>query len=531
MEFTTLRDADLSAFTDGAAAWRAYGDALWDGEEGARKGLAAAVRSAGWTGEAGHAAAEAGDQMGDLFETRAMRADATADVLGQAYEQLVPLQRDLRTLDSAVRQAGYVVDDRGTVSVPAGMLDAYDAPEYADYRAGVYAVVERYNTTIRTILSQAETIGATAAGLVLDLAPEQAGYVSKNEYTDIIADGSGMGNNLVIPKDDGPQANADWWASLTPEQQRGFIREYPERIAMMDGIPTLVRDEVNRMLLHMDIEGGYNGGHDPIIAARLLEAIEDRDHLPESERLYLLGYEKPGPDGDPDAKVILSMGNPDTAEHTGVYVPGMGTELSSVPGDEGIDRIAAMRGEAVKASGTDNVATVFWLGYDAPDDLAAAMTEDYARAGAPKLDSFVNGLNVTHDPSVSSHTTIVAHSYGSTLTGAAATSGDGLAVDDIVLVGSPGVLTDNAADMQVGDHVWVEAARTAPVAAVGNHGTDPAGEDFDPNRLLTDTEDHTGYWKKDSLSLQNMGSIIGGDYGGAVLTDPRDEPFGVAVPD
>lgn len=36
MELATLRDADLSALVDGAAAWRAYGDVLWDNEEGAQ---------------------------------------------------------------------------------------------------------------------------------------------------------------------------------------------------------------------------------------------------------------------------------------------------------------------------------------------------------------------------------------------------------------------------------------------------------------------------------------------------------------
>lgn len=52
--------------------------------------------------------------------------------------------------------------------------------------------------------------------------------------------------------------------------------------------------------------------------------------LPEA---YLLGFDA---EGRGDGKVILANGNPDTADHTAVYVPGTTSKLDKIGGD--IDR-------------------------------------------------------------------------------------------------------------------------------------------------------------------------------------------------
>ena len=64
--------------------------------------------------------------------------------------------------------------------------------------------------------------------------------------------------------------------------------------------------------------------------------------------------------------------------------------------------------------------------------------------------------NENEDP----HLTAIGHSYGSRTVGAATQQGGGIpGVDDIVLVGSPGVGVDHAEDLGVGkDHVFVGAA-------------------------------------------------------------------------
>ena len=87
------------------------------------------------------------------------------------------------------------------------------------------------------------------------------------------------------------------------------------------------------------------------------------------------------------------------------------------------------------------VATVSWLGYDAPQmnevtDWPRSVTmPNLARTGGDDLAAFYEGINAsrTDDP----HLTALGHSYGSLTTGYALQH-DGTGVDDAVLFGSPG---------------------------------------------------------------------------------------------
>ncbi|MDI6104146.1 alpha/beta hydrolase [Actinoplanes sp. NEAU-A12] len=102
----------------------------------------------------------------------------------------------------------------------------------------------------------------------------------------------------------------------------------------------------------------------------------------------------------------MAIGNPDTAAHTALLVPGVGTEL--------------------------------------------------------------DGLNTAHTAG-GSHLTAMGHSYGSTVLGEAASNGDGLAVTDMVAVGSPGMRVDNAAEFNIPtDHMWAGAAADNYVARPEN---------------------------------------------------------------
>ena len=95
-----------------------------------------------------------------------------------------------------------------------------------------------------------------------------------------------------------------------------------------------------------------------------------------------------------------------------------------------------------------DVATVMWLGYDAPGADLSAIRGAHAEAGAPLLDSFLDGLRVSHTGGPD-RLTVIGHSYGSTVVGEAASAGDGLAVDDIIVAGSPGMRVDGVADLQI----------------------------------------------------------------------------------
>lgn len=94
----------------------------------------------------------------------------------------------------------------------------------------------------------------------------------------------------------------------------------------------------------------------------------------------------------------------------------------------------------------------------------AVMGTSRAEKGGLAYRDFMGGIAATNgnkDP----HLTAIGHSYGSRTVGAAAAVPGGIpGVDDIILVGSPGVGVDHAVDLGVGsEHVFVGAAANDPV--------------------------------------------------------------------
>ncbi len=75
----------------------------------------------------------------------------------------------------------------------------------------------------------------------------------------------------------------------------------------------------------------------------------------------------------------------------------------------------------------------------------AAFPQRYGvrRGGRSGLNTFENGLRASHvgPPSID---TVIGHSYGSTVVGAAASGGHHLDADNVIAVGSPGMLVDRA---------------------------------------------------------------------------------------
>jgi hypothetical protein len=222
-----------------------------------------------------------------------------------------------------------------------------------------------------------------------------------------------------------------------------------------------------------------------------LTALNDR-------RPLLLGLEADSADG----KAIISPGNPDTADHTAVWVPGMGTNLASTADNlDRIDRLQRQADLVAARKKEGDVAVVMWLGYDAPEGVSTAASSTRAEQGAPALDTFVDGLHATHGPGPE-HITAVAHSYGSVLTGHAAADPRGLHVTDIVTAGSPGMDTSDfrpfaapVSDLHIDPrHFWAGAAADDPVPWLPGHGPHPEEAAFGGNVYKVDTSGRSNYW-------------------------------------
>ncbi|MEU0806995.1 alpha/beta hydrolase [Streptomyces sp. NPDC005970] len=372
-------------------------------------------------------------------------------------------------------------------------------------------------------------------------------------------------------KDSNPEENATWWKSLSKNEQDAMLALDPAGLGKRDGLPAAVRDEANRTVLaetraELNLKLDELGKNEPAKyeqkwnnitqlpvqgekqvtlawqawdrertrikeSLKGMDAIQRRfdrtgeDGLPEA---YLLGFSAEG-----RGRVIVANGNPDDADHIAVYTPGTGASLSNSNGD--INRGVNLWKTSQRMTDQE-VSTVTWIGYDAPPELSDATRDKYADNAVGPYGQFIDGLNAANKSGSDAHITAIAHSYGTTVIGAAAEDGD-LGVDDIVFAGSPGARVENAADLDVGKgHVWNEHAKGDDLVngfgrfghGGGVSGIDPTDPIFGANQMATDTEGHSGYWDYDddknvpSLSIENQGRVIVGEYG-KVQMKPRDD--------
>jgi hypothetical protein len=141
-------------------------------------------------------------------------------------------------------------------------------------------------------------------------------------------------------------------------------------------------------------------------------------------------------------------------------------------------RLAALQAESADLAdqeGTGTVATVAWLGYEAPQTASwwrpsrSVVTDEAAGRGAERLERFYDGLDAARE--VPAHLTALGHSYGSLTTGLALQRGTG--VDDVVFFGSPGIGTEDVDDLGLRPgRVFVLEARRDVVGDLGSFGSD-----------------------------------------------------------
>ena len=119
------------------------------------------------------------------------------------------------------------------------------------------------------------------------------------------------------------------------------------------------------------------------------------------------------------------------------------------------------------------------------------------------------------------HVTVVGHSYGSTTAGLAVARGDTW-VDDLVVLGSPGLGADTSTDLGLPPrHVHVLEADDDPVADLGWFGRDPSGLPG-VDRLSTEGVElpdgspgqrsvgHSGYLVPGTTSQWNVAAVVVG---------------------
>ncbi|MFM9368254.1 alpha/beta hydrolase [Streptomyces sp. Da 82-17] len=466
-----------------------------------------------------------------VAETEAM---AIASVLENTKFWMEQAQTDLRNAIRRAEEDGFEVDGDGWVSDPTTSDLPRNDPDAQQVIADRSGLLGDYRARIDKALADAERASDKGSKALADL---NGDILTDSSNHDAAAESAADAKSAMkalgiqdpqIPKDD-PKAAAEWWKALSPEERQEYAALYPKQIGATDGLPSTVRDDANRTALAQELnllqEGNIKEaypGESPDSynkrlenALKLNEQLNERDGAHKGKELYLLGYDSKG-----DGRAIIAMGNPDTAAHTGVLVPGTNTDMNEVPGQ--VTRIGKLQSAAEKSSDDESVAMISWIGYDAPmakgdGGYDGVATDGRAHEAGPDLRRFTEGMRASHE-GPPSHTTVLGHSYGSTVVGAAASEGKGLGVDDVVVVGSPGMTVDHATDLQMDpEHVWAGGAKDDSIIndfAGGTLGRDPLRENFGGNNFKVDTHGHSGYWdgdkEKTSESLANQGRIIAG---------------------
>lgn len=487
----------------------------------------------------------------------AAHADETADLLAQR-DDLVERRQHLQ------QQIAVLQGEVGAVLTPEQVTELQD-----DCRR-VQGQVDLFQTDLTawtTAVATEEQAMVDAFNRVLDLGAVERTYSG-------VADPADTALATKPPGGAGPAAVNAWWDSLTHEQQQAVIAAAPGAIGNLDGIPAGARDQANTVALDRDladwrnaVDQGVSTGDERQWLANAEAAADARREiegrvdpvtgLPIDTQLYVYDPTAFGGDG----AVAIVAGDVDTADNVAVITPGLGTDGESAPYQA--DRAATVYESSRFLDPGATNATMFWIGYDAPDntpwsgegfDAAGVSNEAAASAGGARLADLVDGLRASRDGDPA-HVTAVGHSYGSTTTGHAAND-HGLDVDDLVFVGSPGVGgdTNNAGDTGVDpDHVWAGANSRDPVTYLANHGwfhgetvlgaglgDDPAEDDFGANRFQAEDPSrgdlpafgqHSLYFEHDTESLHNISSIINGDYDAVLHAERNYDPWYAGVQD
>ncbi|WP_030617385.1 alpha/beta hydrolase [Streptomyces fulvoviolaceus] len=219
-------------------------------------------------------------------------------------------------------------------------------------------------------------------------------------------------------------------------------------------------------------------------------------------------------DGRGSGRATEVFGDLAHATRIAVLVPGSDTSLDTY--DRFRAGAAALQRQLTRTDA--RTAVVAWLGYETPGTVSTTVaTAGRAEQAAPQLREFIRELHGVVGPEA--RLSLLCHSYGSVVCGRAA---DGLDVDDLVLVGSPGTGAEDAAGLHTRARVWAARGTDDWIAEVPHvkadlfgttvgFGTDPVSPAFGARVFAAGDGGHSDYFTPGSVSLTNLARIVLGD--------------------
>lgn len=483
-----------------------------------------------WHGLAQVAAHQWADHLGKCSDTMSGRFDAISSVLTQFANDVVAYGGAIKTAINDIEEKDlavpFVVTEALVVTDPNRAIALKNAADPEQMRQTRDRDMRNAQATINDNKTYLQTAVTTAVAGLKNAADGADGDVPANDRVNQRVKHSILDGSAGLPSD--PTEMRSVWDSLTTEE-RDHLYDLHHDLGNHGGIPF--------------VDTGDGRGRDYYNRRHLGEILADPNLSDDTRHKYqelqaaangqgrLLGYV------DENGRGAVSINNPDTAKRVATLVPGTGQDLGAINGAmQKSERMYWAARDADPDLKASDVSVTTWMGYTPPMNIPEAASTSYAHNGAAALDQFQAGIRASHDDVVAggpSINTIIGHSYGSTLAGAAATDGY-LDANNFVAVGSPGVLAQHASDLSLapGAHVFATRAQNDVITwATGlTLGPDPVGDGFGATQFqaapgkhgnlfgwqtpdwmhLTSVDAHSSYWDQNNPALDNLGRIIAG---------------------
>ena len=522
------------------------------------------------------------------FKGEGATADALREKMGIAHKELTTLADDLLEIQEAVKVAmGDVSQVENAVKVALQQASSTHCTISAAGRATCtspgnsmsqytrQSIEASVNRLVRQAVDLANTADTTLNARLQTVGTPGSTAKSTSTQTHDLSDAEQKKFKKMTPEE-----RAKYWSQQSEAQKQHLCDKYPDLIGNADGVEGWARDRANRNRLpglkqeakdnvstytellkspwiDSNTRAYYLSELDKAEkAVKAYEAVEeqldkgisleDYQHGKKGDPVSLLTLQNDGG----RVKAAMGQGDVDHAKNVATFVPGIGTTVEGSMGDY-MRQTKNLRSAAMAQGNLSarDVATVAWLGYDAPgkadlnqpQNIPGIISPFLAKAGSDRLAGFMNGMQASRDYGAGdAHMTLVGHSYGSSTSGMAATKVKYGVIDDLVLCGSPGMGTYDAKNYHVDqNHLWVSGVPKGDSVQgmgairggiVGSLGKNPMDSDSGFTHLSDDAtgspkynkdapaskpfnfnfDNHNIYLENGTETLQDIGRVVAG---------------------
>jgi len=522
------------------------------------------------------------------FKGEGATADALRAKMGVAHKELTTLADDLLEIQEAVKVAmGDVSQVENAVKVAlqqastthctisAAGTATCTSPGNSMSQYTRQSIEASVNRLVRQAVDLANTADTTLNARLQTVGTPGSTAKSTSTQTHDLSDAEQKKFKKMTPEE-----RAKYWSQQSEAQKQHLCDKYPDLIGNADGVEGWARDRANRNRLpKLKQEAKDNVStytellKSPWIdnntrayylseldkaekAVKAYDAVqeqldkgislEDYQHGKKGDPVSLLTLQNDGA----RVKAAMGQGDVDHAKNVATFVPGIGTTVEGSMGDY-MRQTKNLRSAAMAQGNLSarDVATVAWLGYDAPgkadlnqpQNIPGIISPFLAQSGSDRLAGFMNGMQASRDYGAGdAHMTLVGHSYGSSTSGMAATKVKYGVIDDLVLCGSPGMGTYDAKNYHVDqNHLWVSGVPKGDSVQgmgairggiVGSLGKNPMDSDSGFTHLSDDAtgspkynkdapaskpfnfnfDNHSIYLEDGTETLQDIGRVAAG---------------------